>query len=231
VSVRVTALPPRGIASASLAAATALAAASLLLACGAPADEVVQARVAAYFDAVQSEDPARVAELLVACADASAGGAGGAGGAACAEEVARRLADVAAQRAAGEYRFDDAWGLGLVRAFVLGRGGYWTVVRLEVVGDEAELVLELRTQYRAAESRGLPHDAVIEYLARPLGHVEKVPRGGEGPGSLRWQLDVLEAGMRLRRVAAPGGEPEWRVDSFRPLPETAQFSQVTWRPR
>jgi hypothetical protein len=216
----------RRIVPAARLAAPAFLAASLLLACGPPADDVVTARLAAYFDAVQAEDVPRIASLLASCVGRAAGEEG-----ACEGEVARQLADVAGQRERGDYRFEDPWGLGLIRAFVLGRGGYWTVARLEVAGDRAALVLELRTQYRPGETRGLPHDAVIEYLGRPLGRVEKVPRGGAGPGSLRWQLQELSVEARLRRVAGRSGEPEWRVESLRPLRETARFEQVTWRPR
>jgi hypothetical protein len=220
MSARRPAVPAR-TALVGLVALVALVALAATVACGPPADQVVTARLGRYFDAVQTGGPEGIADLLGPCS--------GDARATCLPEIERLLAAVAAQREAGEYDFADPWGFGLVVALVLGRGGYWTVDTLDLVGERATLGLVVRTQYRPDETRGLPHGAVIEYLGRPLGHVESVPRGGGGPGTLRWQLDELR--LTVRFVRAAGSDDDWRVEVLEVEPDSAVFSRVTWRPQ
>lgn len=179
-----------------------------------------------YFDAVQdaleggvdASEAERLAGLLVGCAED--------GVASCRQRVEQVAESVASQREAGHYDFEHPWGFGLVRALVLGRGGYWSVRSLESEGDEAVVRLRALTQYDPDETIGLPERAVVEYLGRPLGHVERVPRGGGGPGTLRWHLVAVEIDARLVRR-----DGEWRVAGLDVLPETAEHEQVTWRPK
>jgi hypothetical protein len=149
------------------------------------------------------------------------------GPASCAERVEELRTAVAAQRARHLYDFGDPWGFGLIEALLLGEGGYWSIDRVTATGDEAEAVVVVRTQYRADETSRLPRGAAIEYLARPLGQVVVLVKGTTGPGALRWQLDEVQLRSRWKRTA--GGD--WRLVALEPIPESAKFSQVTWRPQ
>jgi hypothetical protein len=138
---------------------------------------------------------------------------------------------VAAQRELDAYRFDDPWGFGLVRALVLGGGGFWTLDGLRLLEDSGdrqrwEASLTARTQYRADETAGLPRGAVVEYLVAPLGAVRRLPVGGEAPGAVREEL--VELHLRAELVRRREG---WRVVSLLALRDRARFRTVTWRPR
>ena len=196
------------------------------LGCG-PADPVDGATglLMEHFRAVQAGDLEALArtvddcrtETLVETQDAPAG---------CRERLAAALSSSQAQRDAGSYRFDDPWGFGLARALVLGAGGWWLVEHLEVTApDRFRATLLVRTHYRQDETAKLPPGAVVEYLVKPLGTVKRLARGSSGPGALREELVQLELRAELVR-----SEEGWRVVSIEPLPDTAVWRSVSWRP-
>jgi hypothetical protein len=188
-----------------------------------PSRETSAARfLGAYFEAAQADDREALVSLVDGCVTA-------ADRELCLAELSAARADVAAEGELGRYAFSDRFGLGLVHALVLGRGGYWSVARATGEGDELTAVVRVRTQYRADETARLPPGTEIEYLSKPLGAVVLVEKGARGPGGLRWQLDQVDLAATIR---APGTDPAaWRIVSLSPLPESAQYSQVTWRPR
>ena len=179
--------------------------------------------LASYFDAVQSGDTERITSLLADCRADD-----------CADRLAELEASVVAQRELSEYRFDDPWGFGLIGALVLGRGGYWTTeqVDLHPAADppRAEAVLRVRTQYNAAETRGLPDGARIEYLVEPLGRVFRLTRGSRAPGGMRRELREILLRAELHWLPDAAGRETWYLASLVPVRESARFVQVIWRP-
>jgi hypothetical protein len=173
-----------------------------------------------YFSALQAGEEAAIAALLDDCRD----------GRDCAGDIASVQASVSAQRELDAYTFEDPWGFGLGRALVLGAGGFWRLDAIAPTGDAEGVehyraTLTARTQYNAAETRGLPSRAVIEYLVAPLGTVRRLGRNEKGPGALRDQLVEVQLEARLTKR-----QDGWRVADVRVLADTAVFEQVTWRP-
>ena len=189
-------------------------------ACGGRPEGDVSGLLSAYFGALQSGEEAQIAALLEDCREGSD----------CETEIAATQASVSAQRELDSYSFEDSWGFGLCRAFVLGAGGFWRLETLVSAGelDGAELhvaLLSVHTQYNAGETRGLPLRAVIEYQVAPLGSVMRLQRRSSGPGALRDQLVEVQLEARLTRR-----DDGWRVAGLRVLPDTAVFESVSWRP-
>jgi len=138
-----------------------------------------------------------------------------------------RYAAYLAGRDRGGVEFDDD-GIVLTKAFALGKGAYYEVVRVRQTEESLVADTEVRLAYQSIDISVLPPGTTFYACAAPPGRILalEIPRAGTVTADV---IDAVHVRFTLVRSAATPHCPErLAVAAVELLPGTVESREITW---